>query len=403
MRILFLTPDLPLPADQGTKLRNSALIRAAAAHHEVDLVSFTRQEDGLLSPGELEHLCHRVEVIPAPAARSPLRRAWDLVFGALPDLAMRLESPTYGEALGEMLSTQRYDVVQIEGLEMIPYLPVVRSLAPRAGVIYDAHNAEMSLQRSMLQVELRNPLRWHLGLYSFFQWSKLGTYERIMMNDADVVVCVSDADAAKLRGRHVEPQIVPNGVDPASIPYRRPSSEPGKVLFFVGPMDYRPNADAVRWFISSALPRVRSMVPGVRLRLAGRGTERLGGEGVEALGYVDDIGAELAQADAFVAPLRMGGGTRFKVLEAMAAGVPVVSTPIGLSGIAPEDERHALVARSADEFAAAIVRVLQDRPLAQQLAAAARSMVEARYAWSKITPNYLRLLTTARRVGRRGG
>lgn len=401
MRVLFLTPDLPLPADQGAKLRNVALIRAAAAHHQVDLVSFARDDEAAV-PGELEALCQRVSAVPVPPVRPGWRRGWDLVFNQLPDLALRLESPIYAEALSEALSAQRYDVVQIEGLEMIPYLPVVRSLAPRSGVIYDAHNAEMSLQRSMLQVEFRNPLRWHTGLYSFFQWSKLGTYERIMMNDTDMVLVVSEGDAAKLKGRHVEPKLVPNGADVANFPFRAPSSEPGRTLFFAGPMDYRPNADAIRWFVSAVFPRLRAALPEVRLRLVGRGTERVQGEGIETLGYVQDFGAELARADALVAPLRMGGGTRFKVLEAMAAGVPVVSTRIGLAGIAAEPEHHALVADSAADFAAAAVRILRDRSLAQGLARAARALVEGRYAWGKLTPNYLRLLADARKLGRSG-
>ncbi|MBI4213179.1 MAG: glycosyltransferase, partial [Chloroflexi bacterium] len=365
MRILFLTPDLPLPADQGAKLRNAALIRAAAALHQVDLGSFAIDWDRSEPEADTRALVRRLEVVPAPPLRSLATRALNLALSPLPDLATRLESQFFIQALKDLTADQRYDVVQIEGLEMMPYLSAVRTLASEAAVIYDAHNAEMSMQRSMFQVEFRNPLRWPMGIYSFLQWSKLGTYERITMNAADMVLCVSDADAAKLRGRRTDPQLVPNGIDANAVEYRPPPPQSTSTLFFVGPLDYRPNGDAVRWLVSSVLPRLRRLVPNVRVRFAGRGTEHLRGPGFEGLGYVEDVHAELARASVLVVPMRMGGGVRFKVLEAMAAGLPVVSTALGLTGIAAEDGQHALVADSPDTFAEAVARLLADRPLAR--------------------------------------
>ncbi len=402
MRILFLTPDLPLPADQGAKLRSAALIRAAAGHHQVDLVSFSSDWDHKDPGAEVQGLVRQLEVVPAPHKRSMLLRIWNLLFSNLPDLAMRLESPVFVEALRAITSGQQYDVVQIEGLEMTPYLSAVRILAPKAAVVYDAHNAEMSLQRSIFQVELRNPFRWHAGFYSLLQWSKLGTYERITMNDADEVLCVSEADAAKLKGRHVNPRLVPNAVDVRTIEYRPPSLQPGTTLLFMGPMDYRPNRDAVRWLVSAVLPELRRRVPSVRVRLVGRGTERLSDDNVEGLGYVEDVNLELARADAFVVPMRMGGGVRFKVLEAMAAGVPVVSTSMGMTGIAAENGQHAMIADTAAAFAEAAAQLLADRALATRLASSARQLVEARYDWGKIAPGYLRVLTAARKTARVG-
>lgn len=401
MRVLFLTPDAPVPADQGAKIRNLALIRAAASRHQVDLVTFAR--GGSLPQehvDELKRLCRRVEVVETPGPRPALIRAWALLFDPLPDLAYRLESRLYRQALADVLQRQRYDVVQIEGLEMMPFLALARSGADRGGVIYDAHNAEMSLQRSIFQVEFRDPARWLAGLYSLTQWSKLGTYERVMMNETHMVLAVSEPDAGKLHGRHVEPELVPNGVDTSRIAFRERSAT-GQGFLFIGPLDYRPNADAVRWLVRTIWPRIQAALPEARLRLVGRGAERIAGANVDAIGYVDDIAEELGRADALIVPMRMGAGVRFKVLEAMAAGVPVVSTSVGLSGIAAEHERQALVANSAEELASAAVRVVEDRTLGRRLAREARGLVEARYDWKKITPNYLRLLNVAQQRGRR--
>ncbi|MBM2810354.1 MAG: putative glycosyltransferase [Chloroflexi bacterium] len=414
MKILFLAPRAPLPADQGAKLRTLALIQAAAAHHEVHLLAFGNDGDNPhpLPEGEgtdlsqralhdsVSGLCRVVRLVDAPGPRALLGRAWRLLFDSLPDVAHRLDSNAYRTALWEMLEANHYDVIQIEGLEMMPYLGSARGGGGRAAILYDAHNAEMSLQRSIFQVEFRDPRYWHRGLYSMTQWSKLGTYERVMMNETDQVIAVSEPDVAKLHGRHVDPVLIPNGVATASIPYREPSLDPGRSLLFIGPLEYRPNADAVRWLVDRVFPLIRARSPEITLRLVGKGTERVQAPGVEALGYVEDASSEFERADAVIVPMRMGGGTRFKVLEAMASGVPVVSTSIGLAGIAAEHDRHALIADSAQALAAATLRILEDRELARGLSGMARLLVQGRYDWDKITPQYLRLLTTARHAAR---
>jgi glycosyltransferase involved in cell wall biosynthesis len=397
VRILFLTPDLPLPADQGAKLRTIGLMRAAARFHQVDVVSFAGMEEPRSdAESSLADICRNVVVVDAPPPRPVVRRAFSLLFDPLPDLAHRLESEAYRAALWDHLQENTYHVIQIEGLEMMPYLATARSAGKHATIIYDAHNAEMSLQRSMFQAELRNARRLHGGLYSLAQWSKLGTYERVMMNEADTVVAVSEADAIKLRGRKVTPVIIPNAVDSTAVPFREPRAE-RNILLFLGTLDYRPNADAVAWLVRDILPAIRQSRPDVRLRLVGRGSERLQGDGVEGIGYVDSVLSQLEEADALVAPLRMAGGVRFKVLEAMAAGLPVVGTPAGLQGIDAEPDRHALVARTAPDLASAALRVLDDGPLAKRLALAGRKLVQERYDWSVIAPKYLALLSKARK------
>jgi len=404
VRILFLTPDLPVPPDQGAKLRSLALIQAAAEHHEVHVLSFESPHvpDGPLDASSLQAICKDVQLVPAPPPRSIVGRAFSMILGTdpFPDLARRLASAEFDEALGEKLAQTRFDVVQVEGLEMMGYHGAARAANAATKVIYDAHNAETHLQRTMAAAEARDPRRWHAAFYSLLQWSKLASYERIMVNAADMVLAVSEEDAAKLRGRQAEPRVVPNGVDADAVAYQELSAEPRRTMVFMGPLDYRPNADAARWLVRDVLPRIRKILPDARLRLVGRGSEHVHAEGVDSLGYVPDAAVELRRADALIVPMRMGSGTRFKVLEAMAAGVPVVSTPRGLAGISAEPGKHALVGRNPAELADAMAQALSDRTVARGIAASARSLVEQQYAWKRITPQYLKLLSEVRRTAR---
>jgi glycosyltransferase involved in cell wall biosynthesis len=399
VKLLYLTPEAPAPADQGARIRSLALIRAAAEHHDVDLLSF-HSPSNPVDVAALESVCREVRLVDTPGPRSLLARTFSVLLGVdpLPDLVHRFTSQQLDLQLAELLAASRYDIAVFEGLEMMGYHGTVRAGSPQTRIVYDAHNAETSLQQTMFRTEARDPRRWHTMLYSLTQWSKLSSYERIMLNSADLVLAVSDADAAKLRGRRADPRVVPNGIDTDAFAFKAPDSSPGRTIFFVGPLDYRPNADAVRWLVSQILPRLRARIPGARLRLVGRGSERIQADGVDALGYVADADAELRRADALIVPMRMGSGTRFKVLEAMAAGIPVVSTPLGLAGIAAQPNTHALVETGADDLAGAAARILEDRALARGMAQAARSLIEKHYAWKRITPGYLRLL---REIARR--
>lgn len=409
MRVLFLTPQLPWPLDQGARIRNYYLLRAVAAAHTVDLLSLDPAATGpdawqgtaaawgpegaaaVAQP--LRALCRRVEVFPAPA-RGRLARLRTLVRSPLPDLAYRAWQPALAARVRALTRLEPYDIVQLSSLEMTPYRRVLARAGPRPRVVYDALNVEYELQRRACLAELTAPRRLHAALYSALQWPRLRRYEARLCREVDAVVAVSDTDAALLR--RLAPAghywILPNGVDTAAVAFRPTPPAAPPLLLFTGTMDYRPNVDAVLWFAAVVLPRLRHHRPDVRLLVVGKAPDpRLLAAArrepaLVVTGAVPDVRPYLAQAAVYVVPMRMGSGVRLKVLEAMAAGVPVVSTSLGLEGIAARPGEHALVGDTPAAFAAAVLRLLEEPALAEQLARRARALVEARYDWARLTP-----------------
>lgn len=394
MNILFLTPQLPYPPRQGTALRNWGLISGLAGRHRVCLLSF-------LAPGQepdpappLRAACARIETVPQPT-RSLRRRLRDLLLTPLPDMALRLESPAFRNRLAAWLAEEQFDVVHIEGIECAPYLDLLETARPRPFILFDNHNCEYRLQQRAFQADLPNPLRWHGAAYSFIQWQRLRRYEAQVCRRADRVAAVSEEDASGLRALvpGLEPLLLPNGINLSDYPPDLPGA-PGLgegALVFTGKMDFRPNVDGVLWFAEQALPRIRAEAPQAHLWVVGqsphRRLERLRADpAVTLTGEVADTRPYIAGAAVYVAPLRAGGGTRLKLLEAMALERAVVTTTLGAEGFPVRDGVELLLADEAEGFARAVVTLLQDPKRRQALGKAARRFVAAAYDWQTLLP-----------------
>ncbi|MDH7487057.1 MAG: glycosyltransferase [Anaerolineae bacterium] len=398
-RILILTPQLPYPPQQGTAIRNYNLIAHLAARHRLHLLSFLQEGDELPPDSPLFRHCQRIETVPAPR-RTLAQRLLTTLFSPLPDMALRLASPAFRERLAALIAGETYDVVQIEGIEMAPYglwlraWPRFASLRPRPLLVFDDHNAEYLLQRRVFETDARQPRRWAGALYSLIQWQKLSRYEAHICRQADRVAAVSEADAEALRRLvpGLDPAIVPNGVDldyyGAEVP---PLDLRSPALVFTGKMDFRPNVDAVLWFAEEVLPRIRAARPEVHFVVVGQKPHaRLDPmrqrEGVTLTGRVEDVRPYIAGAAVYVVPLRMGGGTRLKLLEAMAMGKAIVATSLGCEGFDVADGRELRMADTPEGFAAAVLELLEDEGQRARLGCTARRFVEARYGWGAIVP-----------------
>lgn len=409
MKILFLTPQLPYPPRQGTTIRNYNLIRLLAHRHTIDLFTFLAPGEGLEDDNRLHSLCRRIVTVAQPH-RSSLRRAVDTLTTARPDMGLRLQSVDAFARLDELLAQEGYDLVQAEGIEMAAYGLHAADCQPQARLIFDDHNAEYLLQKRSALVDLRNPLRWPAACYSLIQWSKLHRFEQMICSRSDAVVAVSEPDRSALvqlvPDRLID--VVPNGIDLDEYPYQNGAGADAKapVLVFTGKMDYRPNVDAILWFVAEVLPLIQARRPGVRLQVIGMNPHRrlaalAALPGVEITGAVPDVRPYVYNAAVYVVPLRVGGGTRFKVLEALASGKPMVSTSLGVEGLGVQNGRELLIADDAGAFADGVVQLLHDQQqggaLSGGLAAAGRRFVESHFTWEQIAPRLERVYQAALR------
>ena len=389
MRVLFLTPQLPYPPHQGTSLRNFNLIAQLASRHSIGLLAFLEPDQALTRDGPLSELCEWVDVLPVPE-RSTGRRLRQMLLNPHPDMAWRLWSTDFRDRLAYRLQESAFDVVQIEGIEMAPYLPVVESIQPRPRLVYDDHNAEWVLQKRACLADLRIPSRWPAAFYSWIQWQRLRRYEAGICRRCDRVVVASEADRQAIQAiaPEVGAQVVPNGVDLGEyIEYKGPKETFD--LVFTGKMDFRPNIDAMLWFCQDVLPLIRRERPETSLAIVGqRPHARLEAlrriPGVTITGWVEDVQPYIAGAAVFVAPLRFGGGTRLKLMQAMAMEAAVVSSSLGAEGFAFENGKHLILADSAQEFAEAVLSLLDNPDWRRDLGKAARHLVESNYGWDRL-------------------
>ncbi len=398
MKILLLTPQLPYPPHQGTTIRNYNIIRQLARRHEVHLLSFVQQTDDLSAAAPLREMCRSVRVVTAPR-RTMIQRIRGLLASTLPDMAMRLPSQEFQEALDSYVEQVKPDVVQVEGIEMAQYgLHLAeRRTSSHPILVFDDHNAEYVLQRRAFETDVRQPRRWVGALYSWIQWHRLARYERLTCERHDWTVVASEADAAAIHVLlpQLELKIIPNGVDTE---FYRPDAVvehkiilPARSMVFTGKMDFRPNIDAVLWFVNDVFPMIRSQSPDVHFYVVGQKPHprvvALGEKpGVVVTGYVEDVRPYIAQAAVYVVPLRIGGGTRLKIMEAMAMAAAVVSTSLGCEGFPLTAGKHLRIADEESDFAAAVLELLRDEPQARRLGAQARRFVEQHYDWASIVP-----------------
>ncbi len=418
MRLLILAPQLPYPPHQGTTLRNFNIIKHLAPRHAITLLSFGTSEE-LENAEPLRALCQRIEIAPYPT-RTLTQRAITTLTSPLPDMAWRLQSDMMHLMATKAFHDEPFDIVQVEGIEMARYLKL--ETPPRATrhlptsnlqspiIVFDDHNAEYVLQRSAFESDSHDAKRLHAALYSFIQWKKLERYERAICEYADHIVACSDTDAnaimrllqSKIANRKSKISIIPNGVDtdfyvPSVEVCAKPLAD--LALVFTGKMDFRPNVDAMLWFCDEILPRIRAEIPLAHVVIVGqKPAPRIAAlttrAGVQVTGAVPDVRPFIADAAVYVVPLRMGSGTRLKVLEAMAMGKAIVSTARGVEGIELAPDRDAILADDPDAFARAVIGLLRDPDRRRALGQSARALAEAKYDWRKIIPRFEHIYAT---------
>jgi polysaccharide biosynthesis protein PslH len=403
MKILIVTASLPYPPASGGAIRVYGIVQGLyAAGHQITLLSL---HDGKIKPEAtpLWAICEDVITVPMPV-RTRSQRIRDLVFSRQPDIARRLFSPVFQDKLRELLASRQFDLIQMEAIEVAVYLPTAKAAQPDAKLVFDTFNAEYMLQRVIYNIERRELRRLPAALYSWIQAGRIKRFERRMCRLVHAVIAVSqeDADALRVFREDRKVYIVPSGISVNDYTTGEAPCTVGKhTLVFTGKMDYRPNVDAMLWFTETILPRIQQVIRDVSLVIVGQQPHpRLQplrkNPAVTLTGWVDSVQPYLRGAAVYIAPLRMGSGTRLKLLEAMASHCAIVATTIAAAGLSDEAKAAMLIADDENTFAQRVIDLLRDEAQRAELGERACQMVRKHYDWSVLIP---RLLAVYEEIG----
>jgi glycosyltransferase involved in cell wall biosynthesis len=398
MRILFITPNLPYPPQSGSGLRAYGLIRGlktmarSLGEITIDLLAFHDKPD-IAADSPLDALCENIKIVHRPA-RSTSQRLRLLLTTSRADMASRLDSDDARQALERLFAGATYDAAIYIGLETAIYMQYARGLQPSCRQIYDAANVEHLLQKRISQVDRGRARRIPASVYSSLQIGRILRAEQELCATADAVVSVSEEDARQLRdlGSPKQLFVVPNGIFVEDYAGESDTVQIARhALVFTGKMDYRPNVDAMQWFARDIFSRVLERVPDARLYVVGQKphaslSDLTSNPAIELTGWVPSVVPFLKSACVFVTPLRMGSGTRLKLLEAMAASCPIVSTRLGAEGLSSEALAAMALADDAPAFAGAVVSLMGDAVSRSALGERAFQVVSKQYDWSVIIP-----------------
>ncbi len=402
LRTLFISNVIPWPLDSGVRIRAYHLLRALAGITEVTLLSFTDADDGAGCLAAIQPLTAQVIGISRDTCRyrRDTHMPWSrrviatTIHHCHPTrpVAVQLWDSPEASALSRHLSRQEFDIVWGQWLGSVPLLEQF----PLTRRILNLNDVQYSRSAHRL-----NTTPFYLATcFDCIEFFKLRRFERSLPRlPWELVVC-SEADKQALSGGG-NVYVVPNGVDVPLMPTDGFKLSDEIDLLFIGEMSYEPNIDAAQYFVRSILPRIRMEIPHARFSIVGRDPAAPiltlhDGQFITVTGRVNSVQPYLATASLVVVPLRYGGGTRLKILEAMAHRKAVVSTTVGAEGLGLEAEKHVLIADTAEAFAQACLRALQSADLRKRLTSAAYQLVVEKYQWHNIEQSVQKLILDPR-------
>lgn len=395
MKTLYFAPHQLWPINTGARLRDYHLARQLATRASVTFIEMCEaREEGKL-PREESCLASLVTLNKkAPYSPSKILRG---LAGPVPLTVLNCWSPQSAAQLKNVLSSQRFDTVQMEGVHLMEYLPIIQNSPGLPAIVLDWHNIESEMMWRFAETTDN----WAKKIVAKRTAKLIERAEGRLLDTGVMHTVTSERERQKLLARRPGANIglIPNGVDADYFSAKKITEsgrqkgqcDPKLTILFVGSMDYHANIDAVIWFSRTAWPEISRNHPDLQFTIVGRNPApevcALASDRIHVTGTVDDVRPFYASALASVVPLRSGSGTRLKILEAMAAGVPVISTKLGVEGIEVEDDVHLLLADGGREIAAAISGVASSDETRTRLSNAARELVSTKYDWSTIGKN----------------
>ena len=384
LKVLVLDEEFPYPTNNGKRTRSFNLYRRLATKFQIRYVGYG-EDDSVAAKAfraeGIEPISVARRMPPRQGSAFYLRLLANLV-SPLPYIVTSHYSQSYRDVVLASLAEFQPDLVLCE---WTPYAIYVKKLLSVKKLV-STHNVEADIWQRYYENETNLLRRWYIRE----QWRKVERFERAAVSWVDGAVAVSELDCARLATECPELRVavVTNGVD---LDYFRPLPLPiqGCHVVFTGSMDWRPNQDGAHYFIRETLPLLRVARPDLECTFVGRNPpvdiQRLAEvPGVHITGTVDDVRPYVERASVYVVPLRIGGGSRLKILEALAMGRAVVSTTVGAEGLDVVHDRHVVLADDPRSFAQAVLRLLDDSKRCQELAAEGRRLVEQRYGWDAL-------------------
>lgn len=385
----MLTPYVPYPPNSGGQTRTFNLMKNLSKKHEITSFSFLRHDQPEPDISELKKYASKIWFFRRKRAFASIMKIFKTGFSLQPYLVNMYYDPVVKTAISEELSKNKYDLIHVETYYIMPNLPetdvpVLLAEQTIEYLVYQ-HYAQTSPWWSFYPF-------WKIKLLLYTDTAKHKFWEKYYWLKAKKVVAMSSADKEKML--ELAPQLdvdtVPNGVDMDFFNVKvKTSKHPGHRFLFVGNFNWLQNREAVDVLAKEIWPKIKEKLADSTLWIVGRSPteeiKKLGGNGIIVSDNIDDIREAYQGSDVLLAPLFGGGGTRYKILEAMASGLPVVSTSIGIEGLGATNEKHALISNDVEELAQLAVFVAREKTLAAKLIKEAKMLVSKTYDWGVIS------------------
>lgn len=384
MKILMLTPYLPYPLLSGGQIRTYNLLKQLAQKHEITLFALIKNQHEKAYIKEIEPFCEEVRVFKRSSKPFTLRNIIKTACSTYPFLVMRNHVPEAVDAIKQELSEKSYDLVHAETFYMMPHIPktdtpvlLVEQTIEYLGYQSYAENKSLPL-RLLLNFDIKKIVHW----------------EKHYWRKADVLITMSNNDRDYIQQYLNEPKkvrVVSNGVDTSWFAQKQRRFLSNPTILYVGTFKWLPNVEAVTYLVDKIWPHIKELVPKAQLKIVGnaptRQVKKLGekNRGVEVVGRVNDIRDAFCSSHLLLAPVLSGKGTRYKILEAMASGTPIVATSTAVEGLKLKHKKHALVSDDPEQMADYAKQLINNSDLWETLSQNGRRFVQKEYDWSIIS------------------
>lgn len=384
MKVLMLTPYLPYPLLSGGQIRTYNLLKKLSKKHEITLFALIKNEDEKQYIAELEKYCAKVRVFKRSEKPFTPRNVLKAIFSTYPFLVTRNYVSEARDAIQQELATENYDLIHSETFYMMPHLPEynIPTILVEQTIEYLGYESYAKKTPSLLRPFLATDIR------------KIKKWERHYWRACDQLIVMSEDDKRFIGtqiGNTGKIRVVANGVDSAWFDAVQRELPKRPTVLSVGTFKWLPNVEAVTFLVEKIWPLVRAKIPTAQLLIVGNAPTKQVLEygrkdsSITVLGRIEDIRTAFKQSHVLVAPVFSGKGTRYKILEAMASGTPVVASKIAVEGLSVKDGTHVLTSNSAQHMAEFVIRLLEDKKQWQLLSTNGRTFVQKNFDWQEIS------------------